>query len=119
MIFFLEIDLLIYLLIYIRTRKERFYWKISNFSWIQIRKVILLTYQNNYVERSKLLEYQNFLQHCSLFLRFQQNYFDGLTKLFSDLYLVKFEIPQQNHSFRVEYRTLDFNFDPRSNAQVL
>jgi len=41
------------------------------------------------------------LQHCSLFLRFQQNYFDGPTKLFSDLYPVKFLIPQQNRSFRV------------------
>jgi len=25
--------------------------------------------------QNKLLEYKNFLQHCSLFLRFQQNYF--------------------------------------------
>jgi len=50
-----------------------------NFSWIQIRKVILLDYQNNYVE---LVEYQNFLQHRSLFLWFRQNYFDGPTKLF-------------------------------------
>jgi len=31
-----------------------------------------------------LLEYQHFLKHCSLFLRFQQNYFDDPTKLFSD-----------------------------------
>jgi len=30
-----------------------------------------------------LLEYQNFLQHRSLFLRFQQNCFDSPTKLFS------------------------------------
>jgi len=38
------------------------------------RKVILLNYQNNYVEQSnQLLEYQNFL-HYSLFLMFQQNY---------------------------------------------
>jgi len=28
--------------------------------------------------------------HCSLFLRFQQNYFDDLTKLFPDLYPAKF-----------------------------
>jgi len=36
------------------------------------RKVILLSYQNNYVERSsRLLEYQNSLQPHSLFLRFQ------------------------------------------------
>jgi len=47
-----------------------------------------------------LLEYQNFLQHPSLFLRFQQSYFDGLTKLFSDPYSVKLYIPQ-NRSFRV------------------
>jgi len=43
------------------------------------------------------------LQHCLLFLRFQQNYFDGPTKLFSDLYPAKFYIPQQNRSFRVLY----------------
>jgi len=47
-----------------------------------MRKVILLSYQNNYVERSnKLLEYQHLLQHCLLFLRFQQNYFDDAIKL--------------------------------------
>jgi len=35
-----------------------------------------LNYQNIYVTRSnKLLEYQNVLQHFSLILRFQQNYF--------------------------------------------
>jgi len=35
---------------------------------------ILLNYQNNHVEHpNQLLEYQNFLQHRSLFLRFQQN----------------------------------------------
>jgi len=46
-----------------------------------------LNYQNNCVETLKLVnKYQNFLQHCSLFLRFQQNYFDGQTKLFSDLF---------------------------------
>jgi len=41
-----------------------------------------LKYQNNYVERSNQLnnlEYQNFLQHCSLFLKIS-------TKLFLDLY---------------------------------
>jgi len=33
------------------------------------------------------LEYQNFLQHCSLFLRFQQNYFDTpITLLFLKLF---------------------------------
>jgi len=53
----------------------------------------MLNYQNNCVERSnQLLEYQNLLQHCSLFLRSQQNYFDSLTKLFSDLYPAKFSI---------------------------
>jgi len=34
-----------------------------------------------------LLEYQNFLQHCTLFLRFQQKYFESPIKLFSDLYI--------------------------------
>jgi len=43
-----------------------------------------------YVEYSKLLKYQNFLQHCLLFLKSQQNYFHGQTKLFSNLYLEKF-----------------------------
>jgi len=62
----------------------------NSFSWIQIRKLILLSC-HIYVERSNyLLEYQNFLQHCSLFLRFQQNYFADPTKLFSDLYPAKF-----------------------------
>jgi len=52
---------------------------------------MLLNYQNNYVEcLNQLLEYQNLLQHCSLFLSFQQNYFDGPTKFFSDLYPAKF-----------------------------
>jgi len=47
--------------------------------------------QNNYVKRSnQLLEHQNLSEHCSLFLRFQQYYFDGPTKLFLDLYPVKF-----------------------------
>jgi len=65
------------------------------------RKIILLNYQNNYIERSnRLLECQNFLRYCSLFLRFQ-NYFDGPTKLFSDLYPAKFLIPQQNRSLCV------------------
>jgi len=41
-----------------------------------ILKLILLNYQNNYVGRSnQLLEHQNFLQYCSLFLRCWQNYF--------------------------------------------
>jgi len=54
------------------------------------RKVIMLNYQNNYLEHSnQLLKYQNFFKHCSLFLRFQQNYFDG-PKLFSNLYPAKF-----------------------------
>jgi len=62
-----------------------------------------LNYEDNYVEHSnQLLEYQNFLQHCLLFLRFQQNYFDSSTKLFLDLYPAKFEIPQQNCSFVYE-----------------
>jgi len=35
-----------------------------------------LNYQNNYIERSNwLLEYKNFFQHYSLFLKSQQNYF--------------------------------------------
>jgi len=37
----------------------------------------------------------------SLFLSFQQNYFDGSTKLFSNLYPAKFYISQQNRSFHV------------------
>jgi len=49
--------------------------------------VILLNYKNNYVE---LVVNQNFLEHRSLFLRFQQNRFDNPTKLFSDLYPAKF-----------------------------
>jgi len=36
-----------------------------------------------------MLEYRNFLQYRSLFVWFQQNYFDGPTKLFSDLYPAK------------------------------
>jgi len=47
-----------------------------------------LNYQNNYVQliaQTNCSEYQNFLQHYSLFLKFQQNYFDGSTKLFLDL----------------------------------
>jgi len=44
----------------------------------------------NYVERSnQLLEYQNFLQHCTLFLKFQRNCFDSSIKLFLNLYLPK------------------------------
>jgi len=59
---------------------EKMLLKDLKFSWIQIKKIILLNYQNNYVERSnQLLEYQIFLQYCkiycSLLLRFQQNYF--------------------------------------------
>jgi len=52
----------------------------------------LLNYQNNYnVERSKLLEYQNFLLVI----------FKIPTRLFSNLYLAKFQISQQNHFFHV------------------
>ena len=36
-----------------------------------------------------MLECQNFLQHCSSCLSFLHNYFNGLSKLFSDLYLHK------------------------------
>jgi len=42
------------------------------------------------------LECQNLLQHCSLFFKFKQNYFDHPTKLFSEL---------QNRSFRVHLKT--------------
>jgi len=49
-----------------------------------MKKVILLVYQNNCKTLKPLLEYQDFLQYYSLFLRFQQNYFDDLTK-FSDV----------------------------------
>jgi len=54
-------------------------------------KIILLDHQNNYVGRVLWwLEYHHFLQHCSLCLSFIHNYFEGSTKLFSDLYLPKF-----------------------------
>jgi len=59
---------------------------------MQIREIILLNHQNNYIERSNakilplLLEHQNFLQHWSSLLRFQQNYFDGPTNF--NLYIV-------------------------------
>ena len=52
-------------------------------------KIILLNRQNNDVG-NWLLEYQNFLQHCSLYLTILHNYFDGPTILFLDLYLIKF-----------------------------
>jgi len=39
---------------------------------------------------SWLLEYEKFLQHCSSCLSLLHNYFDDPTKLFSNLYLVKF-----------------------------
>jgi len=63
-----------------KTDIEKILLKDLKFSWIQIRKVILLNYQNNYVERSNQLpKYQNFLQYCKIYclllLRFQQNYF--------------------------------------------
>jgi len=61
--------------------RERFCWKISN--GIQIRKVILLNYQNNYVECSNQLLKSKFFG--ALFLRFQKNYFDSPTKLFLDV----------------------------------
>jgi len=44
------------------------------FNWIQIRKIILLNYLTNYY----------------IFKILQQYYFDGPTKLFSDLYLSEF-----------------------------
>jgi len=51
----------------------------------------IMNYQINYVGRSNwLLESQNFLQYYSSCLSFLHNYFDSLTKLFSDLYLAKF-----------------------------
>jgi len=54
-----------------------------------------MNYQKKYITRSSfLLEYQNFLKHCSSYLRFlhfDDNYFDSPTKLLSDLiYLTKF-----------------------------
>jgi len=55
------------------------------FNWIQIRKIILLNYQNNYV---KLVA--RILKLLIIFKIPQQNYFDGPTKLFSDLYLSEF-----------------------------
>jgi len=49
-------------------------------------KIILLDYQNNYIGcLSWLLKCQHFLHHYSC-LNFLHNYFDGLIKLFSDLY---------------------------------
>ena len=54
---------------------------------LKIYNIILLNSQNNYVTRSNLLlEYSNFLQHYSLYLRFLCNYFYGPIKLFSGLY---------------------------------
>jgi len=54
-------------------------------------KIILINYQNNYVEcLNWLLEYQIFLEYCSSCLSFQHNYFDDSIKLFLDLYLTKF-----------------------------
>jgi len=47
-----------------------------------------------------LPDYQNFLQHYSIFLSFQQNYFDGPTKSFSDLYPAKI-LDLSANSFRV------------------
>jgi hypothetical protein len=48
-------------------------------------KVILIEYQNNYVERSNwFLECRNFLQHR---LNIIYNYFDGPRELFSSKFL--------------------------------
>jgi len=58
---------------------ERTVLLIQNFSWIQIRKVILLNHQNNYVETLKL-EHQNALLII----------FEVPTKLFSNLCSAKF-----------------------------
>jgi len=64
-------------------------------------KIILLDRQHYVGSSSWLLEYQNFLQHCSC-LSVLHNYFDSPIKLFSDLYLAKFL------DFRLNLR-LNFN----------
>jgi len=45
-----------------------------------------LNYQNNYVELVAII----LKFFAALLIIFQQNYFDDLTKLFSDLYSAKF-----------------------------
>jgi len=65
---------------------------------------IILDHQNNYVRfklvtRTSINSLQHSIMHssCSNVL---YNYFDGPTKLFSDLNLIKFlDTQQQNHSF--------------------
>jgi len=53
--------------------------------------------ENNFVRLLKLYRMlelvarmSKLLQHCSSYLSFLHNYFDGPTRLFSDLYLAKF-----------------------------
>jgi len=73
-------------------------------------KKILLRHQNNYAHLSWLLEF--FLQHCLLItllcLSFPYNYFDGTTKLFSDLYLVKFWDTPAKSFFSCRYYFIDW-----------
>ena len=52
-----------------------------------------------------LLEYTNFLQHSN----FLHNYFDSLTKLFSDLYLTKFLNNSAKQFFLYKMKMHDYN----------
>jgi len=52
-------------------------------NFVELSTKIIVKHSNQW------LEHQNFLQHRSLLLRFQQNYFDA-TKIFSDQYPAKF-----------------------------
>ena len=54
---------------------------------------------SNYIERSDLLDCQNFLQHYSICLNFLCNYFYDSTKLFSNLYLANFFLDTSTKSF--------------------
>jgi len=54
-------------------------------------KFFLLNYQNNYIDRSNYNSCYIISKFFAvLVLRFQQNYFDDPSKLFSDLYPAKF-----------------------------
>jgi len=62
----------------------------SNFSWIQIRKIILLNYQNKYLTLKLVARISKFFAALFIIFKLPTNYFDGLTKLFSALYPAKF-----------------------------
>jgi len=62
-----------------------------------------LDHQNNYVERLNVDNAKSFNIPATS-SSFLHNYFNGSTKLFSDLYLTKFLL-QQNRFFREEKRS--------------